>query len=289
MNDIRALQNAESPLLRLPLELKTRIYELVCGGQTLHISRGDGRLSHHLCRAKLSEEEIQEKFDTSEAVWYAPETAYCHWHCYAHTESAHGCHICTHHTNSWRPPTAKLDLNVLHCCRQIYLESMFVPYHANTFSFDSAILLSQFYRHIPERYRIVIRSLHVNLLIFMREKYYIQDWNMAFENVRTSLKGLQRLYITMELYPLDAEPRYEDHRPIEKSLLSHISQAGKLDLKVATVVLWDSHSTFRWSNDEIGMGGLQERRTLAQMQEWSRCLRKALLQRLRFGLGELEA
>ena len=277
MNDTRALQNAESPLLRLPLELKTRIYELVCGGQTLHISRGEGRLSHHLCRATLSEEEIQEEFDTSEAVWYAPETAYCHWHCYAHTESAHGCRICRHHPKSWRPPNAKLDLNVLHCCRQIYLESMFVPYHANTFSFDSAILLSQFNCHIPERYRTVIRSLRVDLVVFMREKHYIQDWNMAFEKVGTSLKGLQRLYITIELYTLEARPRPEDHRSVEKSLLSNISQAGKLDLKVATVVLWDSHSRFRWLGDEIDMGELQERWPLAQMQEWSRYLRKALL------------
>lgn len=284
MNDIRAHRNAESPFLRLPLELKTRIYEFVCGGQTVHMDvnqRGDG-FSHHLCREELSEEEVQKKFDTSEAVWYVPETADRHIGCCAHRYPNEGCSTCFRPSCKPRPPNEMLETNILHCCRQMYLESQFVPYYANTFSFSYARMLGHFCRQIPGRYKTVIRSLHVELKITVGGKEDTEDWNMDFQIATTSLKCLQRLYISMELFSSELWPCPKDQIPAEKSMLCHILEAGKLDLKVATVILWDSHikdEWFRmqWSKHEEKKYERLERWTLAQKQEWSRYLRNALL------------
>lgn len=279
MNDIRARQNAESPLLRLPLELKTKIYEYVCGGQTIHTicERHHRSLSHRLCCAVLSEMEAQQKFDTSEAVWYASETADRHLRCGAQITYKYGCPTCTSHTEDWSFPTKTLETNVLRCCRQIYLEAKLVPYYANTFSFGSAISLSKFCRLVPEGCRSVIRNLHVDLQIFLDEYYTTQDWLMAFESVTASLKALQRLFITIELLPRQGFLRPEYLPGVERSWMSHFLQAGKLNLKVATVVLFDSHFTHDWSDYEIETRETRERWTLAQKQEWSRYLRNALL------------
>lgn len=270
--DIKTRENAESPLLRLPLELKTRIYEYVCGGQTVHIDWRDPRLSHHLCRTHLSEEEAQKEFDASEEVWYARETADRHLRC------------CTDHYDCVRctdPHSylgcAKLDIRLLLCCRQLYLESNMVLYYANTFSFGSTDSVTNFCRLIPKRYRPVIRSLHVRLVFRSGGFCRPQDWHTAFKSVTTSLKGLQRLHITIELYPY----KYGEYPFIrEESILGDISQVGKLDLKGATVVLSHSHFTHDW----LGWLGFDkeeqeraERWTLAQKQEWSRYLRHALL------------
>ena len=286
-NDIRACKNAESPFLRLPLEVKTRIYEFVCGGQTIHIVSNLALsrrvfLSHYLCCEELSEEETQEKFDTSQAAWYAPETADRHEHCAAHSVSNFQSSTYSPDRKPCRLLTEKFETNVLHCCRQMYLESRFVPYYANTFCFDSAKALNQFCREIPEQYRAAIRSLQVELRVSVGGGEYKHKWNIAFHTVTTSLKHLQRLYINIELLASEHSPYLYDEMPAEKSVLGHILQAGKLDLKIATVVLWDSHFTDEWaetmwSKDAEDERETQERWTLEQKQEWSRYLRKALL------------
>ncbi len=282
INEITARKNAESPFLRLPLELKTRIYEFVCGGQIVHMNtaqRGGG-LSHRLCHEELSEEEAQKKFDTSEAVWYVPETADRHTECCARRDPiAFGPAF----MNSYKlPPNEMLETNILYCCRQVYLESQFVPYYANTFSFYSAGLLRQFCCQIPWRYKKVIRSLHMELKISVRGNEDTEDWNRAFRTMTNSLKYLQRLHISMELVSSVVWYCHADRVPAEKSMLSHILQAGKLDLNVVTVVLWDSHfrdewSRMQWFEDVENEYERLERWTLAQKQEWSRYVRNALL------------
>ena len=262
--DIKTHGNAQSPLLRLPLELKTRIYEYVCGGKTIHIHWRGCRLSHHLCDIDLSEEEAQKKFDASKEPWYATETVDRHRSCFTDT---------THRLN----PYSKVDIRLLLCCRQMHLESKLIPYYANTFSFGSADSLSNFCRLIPKRYSSVIRNLHVRMIARGNRFFIAQNWYKAFDSVTTSLGSLQRFHITMELFPDGRYPFPGLQGPAVESLLSDILQVGKLDLKVATIVLSDSHFTQAWSRFDIGERETDERWTLAQKQEWSRYLRKALL------------
>ena len=267
--DIKARENAESPLLRLPVELKTRIYEYVCGGQTVHIDWRHRRFHHHLCKTCLSEEEAQKEFDASEEVWYARETADRHLRC---CTDHYDCTRCTDSLSHLG--CAKLDIRLLLCCRQLYLESNIVPYYANTFSFGSVDSLTNFCRLTPKKYRIAIRSLHVRLLFRSGGYYKPQDWHKAFKSVTTSLKALQRLHITIELFPY----QYGEYPFIaEESILGDILQVGKLDLKCATVVLSDSHYAHSWLGRVNKEREKVERWTLAQKQEWSRYLRHALL------------
>lgn len=198
---IRGQRNDKLPLFRLPLELRIWIYKLVCGGHTIHLDLGRKHISHHLCCAVLSEGEAQERFDTSKAVWYAPETAHRHQNCNSHTRCSPNCVECLAYSKSGNCQTKKLETNILYCCRQMYLESEFVPYYANTFSFGLISSLDRFLGKIPERYRTVIRSIHVDFMIFPGNQCSRWDWEHSLETVALFLKTLQRLYITIELRP----------------------------------------------------------------------------------------
>lgn len=264
LEDIKTHENAKLPFFRLPLELKTRIYEYVCGGKTIHIHWCCYRLSHHLCDIDSSEEEAQKNFDASNEVWYAIETVDRHRCCFTDT---------THRFN----PSRKVDTRLLLCCQQMYLESNLIPYYANTFSFGSADSLSNFCRLIPRRQSLVIRNLHVRMIARGYRFFIAQKWHKAFDSVTTSLKGLQQFHITMEHFPDGRYPVPGLQRPAVESLSSDILQVGKLDLKLATVILSDSHFTQQWLRFDIRERKTDERWTLAQKQEWSRYIRKALL------------
>ena len=278
MNNTRARGNAESPLLRLPSEIKIQIYEYVCGGQSIHIDKTKGRLSHQLCAARISELEAQKIFDASQAVWYAPETADRHMGCRCHTRLLQDCALCRPYSKYFGSRSGTLETNVLRCCRQMYQEAKLVPYYANTFSFASAMSLCRFCQHIPEPYKTTIRSLHVNLIVFVGGPRRRSDWEMAFETVATSLTGLKQLHINMELCPGKEDIPHENQGPVEESyIMNHILLLSRLDLKLVTVVLSDSHFTHEWYGTRMDEREARERWTLAQKQEWSGYVRKTLL------------
>lgn len=277
--DTKTRENAESPLLRLPLELKTKIYEYVCGGQTVHIDWRQPRFYHHLCKTSLSEEEAQKQFDAcdaSEEDWYAFATIDHHLRCCTDTTSHYECLHCGSLHGRFKCQ-AKSDMRLLLCCRQVYLESNAVLYYANTFSFSSADALSKFCCLIRKRYKPMIRSLHVRLIACGSGLYVEQDWHKAFGSVAKSLIGLRRLHITMELVPSERGAVTSGQVLAVESILSDILQVGKLGLKSATVVLSDSHFMHDYAEFYTDEREMDERWTLTQKQEWSRYLRYALL------------
>lgn len=278
-DDLRARRNAESTLFRLPLELRNRIYEFVCGGETIHVEEKEQGLLRYFCSATLSEEEAQKKFDTSDAPWYAPETADRHRHCCTHWSSNH---ICTSTLFRYKPRAESLEVNILRCCRQVYQEAKFVPYRSNNFFFREAATLIRFCSQVPEQCRNMIRRLHVELSDNFEDIYDPNLWRTAFRTVATSLPGLQRFYIAIELCPSDDLPRDEQATPIEKLLFSQVLQVGQLSLRTVTVVICDKHFLDGWlrlnlPTEEIEQLQTEERWTLAQKQKWSRYLRDALL------------
>ena len=278
INDIRAQRNAESPLLRLPSEIKIQIYEHVCGGRSIHIDKTKGRLSHQLCAAWTSEVRAQTIFDASQEKWFAFETADRHMGCRSHTKWLQDCALCRPYCKYLGSQSGTLETNMLRCCRQMYQEAKFVPYYANIFSFASAMSLYRFCQQTPEPYKTTIRSLHVNLIVFVGGPRTRSDWELAFKTVATTLTGLKRLHISMELCPGKENLPYEEPMPVEESyILNHVLLLGKLDLNLVTIVLSDSHFTHEWYETQIKEREARERWTLAQKQEWSRYLRKALL------------
>ena len=268
--EIKALHNAKSPFLQLSLELKTLIYELVCGGHFIHIKKTKSGLAHSLCVAERSEEEAQTMFDSSDDDYNAPNTA-----------DRHGLSL------TFRPPLfycpsncsslETMETGVLSCCRQMYLESRSVLYGTNTFSFHSASVLSQFCLQTPRQSLDIIRSVHVDVAICINRHYLrgTWKWENGLERITTSLKGLKRLHVGIELdYDL-IEWNDPYALPAQEILLRNILQAGRLNLAIATVILWDYHPTSRWYSRYAQH---RERQwTLAQKQEWSQYVRRALL------------
>ena len=264
-NEMKTQHNAKSLLLQLPLELKTRIYELICGGQVVHIKRTDSGLAHSLCLAEHSEEEAQTMFDSSDNSYNDPNSADRHASSLDFSPSSCG----------WG---GTVETGVLSCCRQMYLESRSVLYYANTFSFDSALALSQFCLQTPRQSLDIIRSVHVDVAICINRLYWrgSWEWEKGFETVRSSLTGLKRLHVGIQLQYGRHEGNASDGLPAQELLLVSILQTAKLGLAVATVILWDDQTLYEWSPRKIA----QHRKTqwtLAQKQEWSRYVRRALL------------
>ena len=263
-NEIKAQHNAKSLFLQLPLELKTLIYELVCGGQIIHIKSKKNGLAHTLCSAEHSEEEAQTMFDILDADDNALNTNDRHGTCWALTGPP----------RSWGE---SVKFSVLSCCRQMYLESTPVLYYTNTFSFNSAIELSQFCLKTPRQSLDMIRSVHVvvKLCITEHDLRGTWEWEKGFETITSSLKGLKRLHVNVAFHHVPIE-RDDSYELPAREMLKNILQVGKLDLEAATVILWDTDERDDWpllSTTWYGMGAW----TLAQKQEWSRYVRRALL------------
>ena len=270
-NDIKAQHNAKSLFLQLPLELKIPIYELVCGGQVIHIKSKRNGLAHTLCSAKPSEEEAQTMFDISNNLYNASNTKYRHRTCWALN-------------GRLRSSGESVKFSVLSCCRQMYLESTAVLYSTNTFSFNSAIELSQFCLKTPRQSLDIIRSVHMDVEICINKHYSpgTWEWEKGFEIITSSLKGLKRLHVNVAFHHAFIQRKDPYGLPAREFLLKNILQAGKLDLEAATVIICDADGTYdlsyihywglfspTWSGMEVW--------TLAQRQEWSRYVRRALL------------
>ena len=258
-NEIKALHNAKSLFLQLPLELKTLIYELACGGQMIRIQNTYKGLAHRLCSAKCSEEEAQTNFDRPDALYDDSNTA-----------NRRGRNL------SWLSGMT-VKIGFLGCCRQMYMESRSVLYYNNTFVFNSATVLRDFCLKTPRHSLDIIRSVHINVAICIVRQYLrgTWEWEKGFETITSSIQGLKRLYVGIELkYGYERHPPHG--LPAQEILLRSILQAGKLDLAVATVILWDDRTTSRWYLRKISQYP-NTHWTLAQKQEWSRYVRRALI------------
>ena len=270
-NELKAQHNAKSPFLQLPLELKTLIYELICGMQVIHIKKTDSGLAHSLCVAERSEEEAQTMFDSSDDDYNAPNTA-----------DRHGFSLAFEPPLFYIPNNCSwletMETGVLSCCRQMYLESRSILYCTNTFSFHSASVLSQFCLQTPRQSLDIIRSVQVDVAICINRHYLrgTWEWEKGFETITSSLKGLKRLHVGTEFRYGRNERNDPYALPAQEVLLENILQAATLDLVVATVILWDDYFTSAWSSTRTAQHR-ETRWTLPQKQEWSRYVRRALL------------
>ena len=272
-------RNASSPLLRLPPELRNRIYELGLGGQTIHITENFARgpcerlaLLHYLCNEPESEENNQIAFDSSDAAWNAPATSIRHEKCYG----------------GW---SGGLERSLLQSCRQIYNEANIVRYYSNTFSFQADVpaCLKLFCRQVPARYRNAIRRLHLNIDI--RDGAHLYESQQCAEMFRTlshHLKGIQKFYLTINLVQsFHGYDMFLYQPPSESQIVRSMLQETKMNLKVATVTIGEDTSD-AWGNPGMRDDHLW---TMAQKKEWSQYLRGALLSRgnLDTGVAEEEA
>lgn len=280
-----AQHNASSPLLRLPLEVKSLIYKYTFGGQLVHIvqnpDEGAAKFRNTICRAPISEEEAQEKFDSeSTHHWYAPAN-----------EGRHGCcdlkdiEAIIDGTPEKKPEI--LSLSLLRCCRQIYNEAHHVPYSANTFSCATPDTLQSFILSLAQgnhENHLAVRSLFIEMVF--KGTIHHNVWRKALGTCAKYLKNLQNVNISFEWNccpwmwgarsPADFERK---GRGWQSPLMSDILMLKKLPLKFATFVISDEeigHCLKRmsqwWITDEAA-----NRWTLAEKQEWARYVKEIIL------------
>lgn len=206
----------ECPLLRLPLELRTKIWRLVLGDRLIHIDyhhnpgltfeqneqlkRTTSKLSpitykfygsawrHIVCQHDVPEDQpdrkIQHPTRKHETLCVGP-----HWEC---------------NTNYHEPdPCLPIDfkdhetmrLTILRACRSIYVETNQIIFSTNTFSFEDSVALKRFMMTRTAHQKRQIRSLRFDITWSRQHNYgiYAGAWSTklsmalvrSLSNVRT--------------------------------------------------------------------------------------------------------
>lgn len=160
----RSRQNqSSSPLLRLPGELREYIYELALGHLHIHIS------------TRLGRNPLEQRDDIRIFSYRAaPE------HC-----MSDNLYHRTHYT-------AKLSIQLIYTCRQIYEEAKLLPYSLNVFSFSKEVAFDWFIEAIRPVQRRAIRHMET-------------DWVVGKGTLR-DLQGLKQVSIALKQWR-DDRPR----------------------------------------------------------------------------------
>lgn len=288
LTDESTANNGQSLLLKLPQEIKDRIYEFVCGGELLHFrfaleseAHSQDKLCHHKCLSKTTEEDAQANFDASESPWFDDLCANRHKDCLP-TPIEYLCEA-SGDTDTYRRLVG-LDLRFLRTCHQIYDEARNVCYKTNIFSFDGYnCLVSCVNKWIWVSY---IRSIRICNAYWDNRAGPATDGSIYhISSISSKLIGLQRIYIDLEEIRCSDLRRYdqgvEKASPLTKQLLSFARPA----LKAASVVITDavdfysSENEFHlWISHDKFLLAQDTRWTMTQKQEYTRFLRNALLQ-----------
>ncbi|KAL9076184.1 MAG: hypothetical protein Q9161_001231 [Pseudevernia consocians] len=279
-----AEHNASSLLLMLPQEVKNRIYHFVCGGHMVHILQNDQNhvhvhgddsveLSHATCIEPLSEEQVQNEFDSADLDVVA-------WNIAAAEDRHEVCH--------GPPPTQKdghkpnqLSLTFLRSCRQIYLEANMVPYTDNTFAINCNDTLERFARvRFQNKQNLAIRSLCLSISV--KHKCSVDIWTYSINKaVLKRLKCVRRLYLNLgQIYCgccIDV-CGYEGSEMTERQG-NMFKMFRKLPLNEVTLVIDDSMFMVGVNPHHYHRMEQRYRWTMKQKQDFSKDVRGALLAR----------
>ena len=281
---ISTAKNASSCLLRLPQELKNRVYELVLGGQLIHVQRKrkENKFFHRLCQAKISEKEAYETFAASKGLWFSEDIRDRHHACYDVSMFQHDCFRCPGHSDPPAEPYAVLSLALLRCCRQTYREARSITFSANTWSFTCPwdfqfFCLCGMDARVSFMKRLAIRRLHLDLSI--SRKAAEKGWNVAFDAIAKNLKCLQQVYIDIEQLPFAIEylKEWQFQEPAESSFLGRLRRLRDLRLRTVTVTISDYHILHSGMMNLTAEDGREYRWTMAQKQKWAGHIRRCLL------------
>ncbi|KAM0799971.1 hypothetical protein BDR22DRAFT_272788 [Usnea florida] len=278
LKGLTAINSARSPLLKLPQEIKDRIYQLVLGGNLLHIWRDserdvirstkgttkEQRFNHQICCSEISEDDAHHHFEEEDGNnFYVKNVELRHLGCRVSTNTylnlPHSGHRSS--TNWTVAATVKMDLSLLHACRQIYNEARYILYSTNTFSFNTARNLRAFINFLVQRHVDVneaVRSLRADLTY---PKTDTNGWTQAFSAVTQHMTRLKTLYINVDQLPSwstssDAREKEKSMRPV----FNNLAILGKAAAESTIITLSDRYlaqyphhtiwSTPRWTMDE---------------------------------------
>ncbi|CAD6579068.1 MAG: hypothetical protein ASARMPRED_008944 [Alectoria sarmentosa] len=267
--------NSSQSLLKLPPEIKDQIYELVCGGQFLHVNHcwteNELRFTYDICHAQLSEQAAEELFHAeTTAKWFVSAVEPRHSECYNSKE-----HL------------GNLSTDFLRTCRQVYTEARHIPYATNTFSFIKTRTLEYFTNYLKNSghgHHLEIRRVHLDVVAqdFQDERF----WKLAIADCLVPrLPAVHRLSINLDQWyeagvvgcrtPAEFKARHLSGNYLMSALL----ELRKLPLNRATFVISDAKILSRMCADRYLARAPFIRWTLAEKQIWARYVKDYILQK----------
>lgn len=215
----RTVNNAlTSPLLRLPAEIRLQIFELVFGGNTLHMEEYRRSVKATVCKAKVSEDEAYENFkraaqrpmipfgygqrslvDKNGRNTWLTTSFFCAEYRHYFVESWTSRH------DECRGYVSRqghgVDLRSLRTCRMIYQEMRDLPYSANTFCFEDTEMLVNFANVSPrgfESLQHLSLGVHVPGMWNPELSNHTSRKAWARMNLAGGIKNLKTIHLAVE-------------------------------------------------------------------------------------------
>lgn len=171
----------KSPLLRLPPEVRNRIWYFLFGGMTIHVTADSrrGPVAHAVCCSPLRDEYLAQKIKRLQQQSFSrtkPQTTDIRTPSDAHKDC------------NWSGFYPRLSFSALRACRQLHQEAALLPYQHNTFSFNSLEYMIPFLNGLVLAQARAIEKITV---------YYSRNYgNKTFNQLLTrKLKGLRHITI----------------------------------------------------------------------------------------------
>lgn len=198
-----------SPLLKLPGEIREKIFSLVVGHQLIHLLYFPTleKFRHTICTAAASEDEAYEEFmnghtpSGGSAVFHSVTFKKRHVYCKSWVnENEHFLHADYRSLSRLmtmeerRKPT--LNLSILGACRQMYEEANVLLWTTNTFSFEDPPTLRVFIDGLHSTQRNKLSRIHID---FEGLSFSAFEWEQALRpSFLSKLKGLRTLHATFD-------------------------------------------------------------------------------------------
>ncbi|SMQ49145.1 unnamed protein product [Zymoseptoria tritici ST99CH_3D1] len=187
-------------LSKLPYDVRLIIYEMVLGGNVLHLSaqKPGSRIVHYVCKQpdKIAEQDLH--------------------------------HTCSDYSNG-RPSSAPREhypqatglLPLLVTCRRIYSEAIGTLYSANTFEFTQNFAAFSLLKYIIPSQRLpCFRHLRLHMRIPRHPSLNsraTRDWQNLWAFFRDEMSGLQNLYLELQmLQPMEEQIQATEDNDAER-------------------------------------------------------------------------
>ena len=276
-DDSRSTVNSQNPFLRLPQELKNRIYELVLGEQLLHVKRDwttsttkkfikEQRFTNQICSSQISEKGALDCFKTQKGSnLFVDGIELRHSNCYPSKDKS----------SSYSPD--RMNINLLHTCRQIYNEARFIPYSTNTFSFDTPRNLRAFIHLLTQKganLNQAIRILHINVATTYGNTD-LRAWTQALKAVVQHMTLLEKVYVNLDQWPTWPTISVDRERYIDamQPVLNCLAILGKTSTPSIEIIVSDQHLSNKFGGSAALDPGTQAmwaeiRWTLEEKRKW---------------------
>ncbi|KAL2048690.1 hypothetical protein N7G274_000602 [Stereocaulon virgatum] len=262
--------NASSLLLKLPQELKDKIYQHFCGNQVIHVGIGPNLsasglgLRKYICHTDNTEGEIQDFFNARPTLYPFQGPKYQHSKCidlapvslFSKTEL-------DFETASYR--ACHFDTAILLTCREVYHHAQAIRNRTNTYAFAEAMALEIFARRYAHAKDIQNLRLEINVPGLRHPPNPVRpSWSQALRVTARKMSGLSKLHVRL----MDAEA------PLKKQgqVVAALMQLAELPLNVVTIVLYHGPLTLK-----PVYRGKASTWPVAEMREWSQDVTRKLL------------